>query len=226
MGIFSAEPDYDRSRILEGASRARARKRYRRATALYRRVLALEPANVELHARLAPLLAATGQHFDAWVSFRTCASAAAVEQRLDQAAAIYREAARCLPHELAAWEMLAETEQRRGRDHEAHEALLEASQQFRGRKRRPEAIHLLRRALEIEPWSPKVVLDLAHLLARSHQESEAQILLERLAGKSRGTELRCVRAAQWRIAPTLLNTWRWLRAATRSDSGDGQSLHA
>ena len=72
MGIFSSEPDYDRTRILEAASRARARKRYRKAVTLYRRVLAVEPANLELHARLAPLLAVTGRHFDAWTSFEAC----------------------------------------------------------------------------------------------------------------------------------------------------------
>lgn len=206
--------------------RARARKRYRRATALYRRVLAVEPANVELHARLAPLLVATRRPFDAWLSYRFCAEAAAADNRLEQAAAIYREAARRLRRELAAWECLAATERSRGRDREALAALREARRHFRGRRRRCEAIYLLRRAREIEPWEPGIVLDLSRLLARSDQESEAQLLLDSLADRSGGAELRRVRATQWRISPTLRNTWRWLRALAGGEPDGKRRMHA
>ncbi len=226
MGIFSSESTYDRSRLLEAAGRARTKKRYRKAVALYRRVLTVEPRNVELHVRLAPLLAATGRSFDAWLSFRSCAEVASAEKRLDQAAAIYREAARCLPRELAAWECLAATERERGRDREALEALKQAFQQFRGRSRRAQAIYLLRLAREIEAEDLGVVLPLARLLARSDQESEAHLLLDQLAERSHGSDLRRVRGAQWRVSPTLLNSWRWVRAALRGGSQDGSSIHA
>lgn len=230
MAIFGAEPAYDRSRILEAASRARQRKRYRKAAALYRRVLAVEPANVELHARLAPLLAATGNAFDAWTSYRACARAALAEKRLEQAGAIYRDAARCLPREIAAWEELASTERKRGRDKEALEALLEGRRRFTARRFRPQAISLLRRAREIDPWSPSIVIDLARLLTRSDQESEAQMLLEKLAQETSGRDLRRVRSAQWRISPTLGNTWRWLHAAATSgreaEKGRRSRIHA
>lgn len=224
MGIFSSEIDYDRSRILEAASRARSKKRYRKATALLRRILAVEPGNVELHAKLAPLLAASGRRFDAWASFRACAQPALSEKRFDQAVTVYREAVRCLPRELAAWQKLAQTERLRGREKEALEALLEGRRQFRARHRRPQAIWLLRKAREIDPAHHAVVLDLAGLLARTSQESEAQLLLERLAQESSGAELRKARGAQWRIAPTLVNTWRWMRAAMTS--GDEESADA
>ena len=230
MGIFRTEPAYDRSHILEAASRARARKRYRKAAALYRRVLAVEPSNVELHARLAPLLAATGNAFDAWTSYRACARAALVEKRLEQAATIYREAARCLPREIAAWEELASTERKRGRDKEAVEALLEGRRRFAGRRFRPHAISLLRRAREIDPASAEIAIDLARLLARSGQESEAQLLLDKLAPQTAGRDLRRVRGAQWRIAPTVGNTWRWIHAAATSgrepENGRRSRIHA
>ena len=225
MGIFSSDTSYDRSRLLEAASRARAKKRYRKAVALYRRVLAVEPANVELHARLAPLLAATRRPFDAWISFRSCANAASAENRLEQAAAVYREAARCLPRQLEAWELLATTERSRGREREALDALKEGRQQFRGRSRRSQAIYLLRRAREIETRNLDVVLDLARLLAATDQEGEARLLLERLADQAGSGELRRVRGAQWRMAPTLVNSWRWIRAALSGDE-DARSQHA
>lgn len=230
MGIFSNESTYDRARILEAASRARARKRYRKATALYRRVLAMEPGNLELHARLAPLLAATRQPFDSWVSFETCGRGALSEKRLEQAVNIYREAARCLPLEIRAWQSLAGIERQRGHDREAADALVEGRKHFRRRRHRPEAIALLRRALEIDPARSELVLDLARLLSRSHQESEAHMLLHRLAGQSSGVALRKVRAAQWRIAPTLVNSWRWIHAACTAgrepDTQRPRSVHA
>ena len=70
---FARGRPYDRARILAGAERARRRGRVARAVALYRRVLAQEPENADLHRKLAPLLAATGQRFDAWQSFRVAA---------------------------------------------------------------------------------------------------------------------------------------------------------
>lgn len=228
MGLLAADAGYDRTRILEAASRARARKRYRQAVSLYRRVLAVEPNNLELHVRLAPLLAVTGRRFDAWRSFDACGRAALAEKKLDKAAAIYREAARCLPREFQAWEQLARVERRRGRDPQALEALIEGRQQFRRRAQRPEAIALLRRGLEIDEWNLDVLLDLARLLARSEQEGEARLLLERLAQRAGGASLRRVRAAQWRISPTLTNSWRWLHAAAKAgtDEPDLRRIHA
>jgi len=228
VGVFSNEPDYDRARILEAASRARVRKRYRKATTLYRRILAVEPNNPELHARLAPMLAATGHPFDAWISFDACGRAALAEKKLDQAAAIYREAARCLPREFQAWEKLARIERQRTREKKAVEALLEGRRHFRGRRDRPQAIALLRRALELSDWNPEITLDLSRVLARTGQESEAQLLLEQLGQRCGGANLRRVRRAQWRISPTLLNTWRWLRAAFSAgrEEPDLRRIHA
>jgi tetratricopeptide (TPR) repeat protein len=225
VGIFSSDTSYDRSRLLEAAARARGKKRYRKAVMLYRRVLAVEPANAELHMRLAPLLAATRCPFDAWISFRTCAETAAAESRFEQAAAIYREATRCLPRKLEAWERLAAMERRRGREREALEALKEGSQRLRGRRTRAEAIYLLRRAREIDPGDVAVALDLARMLASTRQEGEARLLLERLADRARGSELRRVRGAQWRMSPSLANSWRWMRAAL-SGSEEGHGQHA
>ena len=60
MGLLRRGREFDRSELLEAAARARTRGRPRRAIALYRRVLAREPRSMDLHARLAPLLAETG----------------------------------------------------------------------------------------------------------------------------------------------------------------------
>ncbi|HBZ72006.1 MAG TPA: hypothetical protein DEP35_20670 [Deltaproteobacteria bacterium] len=57
------------------------------------------------------------------------------------------------------------------------------------------------------------MLDLVGLLARTSQREEALRLLEGLASRSSGAELRRVRAAEFRLSPGFRRAWRWLRAA-------------
>lgn len=217
MGLFSNNSPYDRSRVLDAATRARTKKRYARAIALYRWVLALEPQNREIHAKLAPLLAETGQHFDAWCSFKAVARGCLREGHADKALAIYREAALYLPREVQAWEAVARLKHKRGFEQEAVDTLLEGSRCFGPRWLRPQAIHLLRLARELDAWNFEVVLELARLLASTFQHHEAQLLLEGLARRSTDERLRRVRAAQFRLSPGPTTAWRWLRAALRRE---------
>jgi tetratricopeptide (TPR) repeat protein len=205
----------DRQRTLETAARERARNRRHRAIALYRSVLALERNNAELHAKLAPLLAETGQRFDAWQSYRAVANAALREGREDRALGIYREATQLLPREIEAWQGLARLLSKRGDEAEAVEVLVEGSRQFRNPYLRPQAIHLLRRARAIEPWNAVVVLELARHLGRADQREEARILLAELAERSSGAALRSVRLTLLQIDPTPSNAWSWIRAWRR-----------
>lgn len=205
---------YDRQRILEAAARERARNRRRQAIALYRSVLAVERNNADLHAKLAPLLAESGQEFDAWQSYRAVANAALREEREDRALGIYREATQLLPREIEAWQGLARLLCKRGEEPEAVEALVEGSRQFRTPYLRPLAIHLLRRARAIEPWNAVVVIELARHLGRADQRDEARILLSELAERASGATLRRVRLAELRIDPgptralRLIQAWR------------------
>jgi tetratricopeptide (TPR) repeat protein len=217
MGWFDRTRPYDRTRILDEAAQARARKKRRKAVALYRQVLAVERNNAELHARIAPLLAEIGQHFDAWVSFRIAARACLRKGRGDKALAVYREAAGHLPREIQVWQAIARLQVKRNKRREAVEALLKGVCQFRSRGYRPEAIHLLRHADEIEPWNFEVVSELARLLAKSDQPEEARRLLEGLETRMDGERLRRVYAAQFRLDGDLRYAWLWLRAAVRRE---------
>lgn len=218
MALLNRRVEYDRARILDAASRARARKKYPRAIDLYRQVLFVEPRNGDLHAKLAPLLADTGQHFDAWQSYRGVARACLREGHSEKALAVYREAANRLPREVQAWEATARLLHRAGRRTEALETLLEASRNFRSRRLRPQAVHLLRRARELDAWHFEIVRALAGLLAATRQRTEAQRLLEGLAEHATGTTLRQVRAAQFRLSPGPTSFWRWLRETWRRDA--------
>jgi len=217
MGWFDRKRPYDRTRILDAAAQARTRKKRKKAVALYRQVLAVERNNAELHARIAPLLAEIGQHFDAWVSFRIAARACLRKGRGDKALAVYREAAGHLPREIQVWQAIARLQVKRNKRREAVEALLEGVCQFRSRGYRPEAIHLLRHADEIEPWNFEVVSKLARLLAKSDQPEETRRLLEGLETRTDGERLRRVYAAQFRLDGDLRYAWLWLRAAVRRE---------
>jgi tetratricopeptide (TPR) repeat protein len=217
MGWFDRTRPYDRTRILDAAAHARARKKRKKAIALYRQVLAVERNNAELHARVAPLLAETGQRFDAWVSFRIAARACLREGRGDRALAVYREAARYLPREIEVWQAIARFQVKRGSQRDAVEVLREGARKFRSRRHWPKAIHLLRHAHEIAPWNFEVVSDLARLLAKSDQAAEARRLLEGLESRASGALLRRVYAAQFRLDGDLRYAWLWLRAAVRRE---------
>ena len=204
------ETRYDRDLILEQASRARSRRQRRRAIALYRQVLAVERNSVEIHERLAPLLAETGQEFDAWNSYRAIAHAALREGREDRAIAVFREATRAVPREIQSWQGLARLLARQSDHADAIEVLREGSRQFRTQWNRPQAIHLLRRARAIDPWHFETVLELARHLGRAEQHAEARMLLEGLAERSQGRHLRRVRVAQLAVTPGPRTLLRWL----------------
>jgi len=226
LGLIRRRVEYDRKWLLAQAEKARIRGRRRRAISFYRRVLAAEPHNGQLHARIAPLLAATGKRFDAWQSYRQAAQAQLTNKSYEEAAALYREATTTLPLQFEAWECLAKLESSRGRADRALGALLEGRSKFRAKRRRPQAIALLREARAIEPWRVDVVLDLAKLLRRSGQTPEAQWILGQLAERTEGRDLRRVRGAQWRIEPSLKHSWRWIRAALASPKSSGRRIPA
>jgi len=216
LSLFGRRNSYDRKRILDEAGQARAKGRDRRAIELYRRVLAAEPRDVDLHYRIAPLLAATGQSFDAWRSFQHVANACASAGQHEKALGVYTEAVRHLPDQFEAWTAAAELETRLGNKSRARDALIEGRHQMGGRRKRPKAIALLRAALDLEPWDVDTTLDLAALLSSSRQGNEARWLLERLTDRVKGPELVRVRAGQFRIEPTLRHAWAWLRDFVRA----------
>jgi tetratricopeptide (TPR) repeat protein len=217
MSWIGGTRPYDRTRILGDATRARARKKRRKAITLYRSVLAFERGNAELHARIAPLLAETGQAFDAWVSFQFSARTCLRGGHTDRALAIYQDATSYLPHEIESWLALARLQIDRGNRVEAVETLIEGAGQFRSRWHWPKAIQLLRRVHSVSPWDFDGVFELARLLAKSEQGMEARRLLDGLEVRASGERLRRIYAAQFRLDGDLRYAWLWLRTAMRPE---------
>jgi tetratricopeptide (TPR) repeat protein len=210
--LFGRKRQYDRARLLAEATRARQKGKAHKAVALYREILCAEPGNVDVHRRLAPLLARTQQRDEAWISYRRAAEGLEQQGFVERAIGVYREAAHHLPRESAAWLAIAELELKRGRRADAVAALWSGRRRLRSRSERPEAIRLLERAREMDPAAFEPSFDLARLLAKSGERRRAFAVLEALALGRRGRELMRVRARQLNLSPSPRTVWRWLRA--------------
>jgi tetratricopeptide (TPR) repeat protein len=222
VGWFAREKPYDRTRILADASRARKKGKHKKAIALYRQVLAVEPDNPELLRKVAPVLAEAKRHGEAWASYHRAAERFTSQGFAERAIGVYREASGYLPTEVRLWRALSDLELKRDRPVDALNALLEGRGHFRSRRTRQQAVFLLLQARKIDPSSFEANFDLADLLARSGVRDRAKRLLEELIPQVRGQQLRQVRARLFRISPTPAAAGRWLRAL---GEGRGSAAH-
>ncbi|MFQ5846762.1 MAG: tetratricopeptide repeat protein [Candidatus Methylomirabilales bacterium] len=210
---FSRQKSYDRFAILAAAEKARGKRRVRKAVTEYRKLLEVDPYDHETQGKVAPLLAERGQLPEAWSSFVAAGKGYLRDGHGDKALSIYMQASRYLPRQTEVWETIARLQVGRGRHPDAVMALLEGSRHFRRRNGRPQAIHLLRQAYEIEPWHFEATLELARQLAKADAKGEALHFLHGLAARAQGRNLRRVRGTLFRMSPSLAAAWRWLRAA-------------
>jgi thioredoxin-like negative regulator of GroEL len=215
MGLMRKKV-YDRQRILAQAARARKRRRWGKAIALYQQILSREPDNPEILRKVAPLLAKAKQNDEAWKSYRRAAEQLSARGFSEQAIGLYREAAGYLPREVAVWTALAEQEVARGRRADAIAVLLAGRRHFRSWRARGNAIELLHCARKIDRENFEVDFDLAALLANSGARPRARQLLEALAARSQAGELRRVRARLFVLFPSPRSAYGWVTSLVRA----------
>lgn len=201
--------------LLTDAHRARNKGQARAAIRLYRRILVENPDNLEVAMRVAPMLAYADEAFEAWQLYRRVALAHARARRYTECLAVYREACRFVPGEFEAWRLCAELQLKLNRPEGAFETLIEGRLHFGEPGARAQAIALLRRAREIEPWDDDLLLDLAGLYAASDQPELALELLSTLACRVEGRRLRRVRTLQLRLTLSPRYALLWLRTFGR-----------
>jgi tetratricopeptide (TPR) repeat protein len=210
---FKRQESYSRAEKLERAARARGRGRKGRAIAEYKKVLSLDPGDLDVHSRIAPLLAGKKLFDEAWASFETAADGFYARGFTTRAMGVYRQAARAIPGNTAPWEAVVRLQMEKGLKPDAINTLIEASTRFKGRKQRAGRIKLLRLAFDLAPWRHDVTYDLAATLVRGGCRKEALELFTGLADRLTGRELSRVRGTMLRRFPTPGAAWRWLRAA-------------
>lgn len=204
---------YSRSESLEAAGKAASRGKVKKAIGEYKKVLEADPGDHVVHGKLAPLHARAKKFREAWASFRAAGEGYLQKGFSAKAQSVYTQATRCIPEEVEAWEVLAGLQQERGLQADAVRTLLNGSFHFRRRQSRHKAVRLLRKAFGAAPWHFEVTLNLARITAKTGGKAEAIRLLNGLAEREKGRNLRTVRGAILRLSPTPASAWRWLRAA-------------
>lgn len=199
---------------MQAADEARARGKLEKAASGYRTVLIEQPNDPSTSLKLGDVLARLGDDDGAAVCFRAAAQRHLAAGFVDRASAVHTAAVEALPLvaefrlESARFHLL------RGRSADAVRVLQGGGEALARARRPEEAIALLRRAAEIEPWHLETALLLARLLARQGQRSEAVALAAGLESRVRGPALRRVRWLAFRLSPGLGTFWRWLRVGS------------
>jgi tetratricopeptide (TPR) repeat protein len=186
---------YERATVLDQADRARGRGSIRKAIRGYKTILQHDPADHQVHARVAPLLARTHKWDEARKSFDAAGEGFLKQGFAEKAIAVWTSAAQHFPEDVEYWERIANEQVRRGKRVDAVKALLQGRDRLRARKYRATAVLLLRQVLSIDAFHFEATLDLCSLLSKEGPSGKAES--ERL--------LRCLeRSSDHVFAPVLI----------------------
>ncbi len=208
-----ANRPFDRTEALAAADVARARGNRKQAIAGYRRVLEVNPQDLTVHAKIAPLLAASGDRDAALASFRAAADGQARAGFHERALSLFIQAAEHYPDEEPLWPEIARLHLQRGRRAEAVAALTQGGWRLHLARQHAVAERVLRLALQFEPHDADAIAILARTVHAAGRRDEAVALLEELAARVSGRRLRAVRGIVFRVHPTFGHLWAWVRAA-------------
>ena len=209
MALFGKKP-VSRQDRLAAAGKARAEGRTSKAVSEYRKALADRPDDPTTHAKLAPLLAKTGDYPSAWGSFVAAGERFFEQGFVDKALSNYLQATRAMPWHPKAWKAAARMMLDKGRRADAYRLVLEGRDHLRRRSQRPEAIELLTVAAQIDDSDFEVMIDLARLLRKVGRTEDATIVLERLAKLHEGSRLKRVRREYLSLGQSAKTAWAWL----------------
>ena len=200
-----------RDTVAEEAAAALGKGRKKKALRLYGQILDLEPDNLELHGRIAPLLAETGKRTEAWESYQRAAEHHHEQGFVDKAISVYRQAAEKLPRTVEVWERLSSLQVEREHAGEAFRVLEEGCRQFTWRRWKGR-LRLLEGMNRLQPANVPCACLLARLLVRDDRKHEALDLLAALETGLDRRGLRRVRGVAACLSPTPGAGWRWLSA--------------
>lgn len=203
---------------MAAAQKAVAKGRLKRAIAEYSRILEHAPGDFEVRGKLAPLQAKCMMLNAAWSNFNAAARGYEQDGFVEKALSVYRQAAHSFPDRPGPWEMLADLHLQMHHQADALAALREGASHFRSRSTRSTGVRLLEKAHRIDPEDSDTTLELSRRLAKAGRRREAVALLERFARRQEGIPLRRARFLLFRLRPTPVRAWHWLRAA-REASG-------
>ncbi len=199
--LFRAPASYDRGDVLREAEKHRSRGRIRKAIREYERVLAVDPQDVEVHWKVAPLYIRIRRRDSAKASLRRVIAWYEKRGFVDKAIAALRLALKIDRRDLAARMHLADLYLAKALTANAVKLLERARRIFRGRQFFREALAVEEKILSITPDDFRAQVSKARLLSKAGKGREARQLLLTM-------ELRCAREGnrkRWRKTRWLLS---------------------
>ena len=212
MSLLCEKKDLSASELRRKALIARRRGKRKKAISLYRKALSKEPEDPDSQIRLGRLLAERKKLDEAWGCFVKAAGGYHEKGFVEKAVGVYKQARQYVPTKIEVWQRLADLNIQRGRSADAVNNLYLGSRVFRRRKHRRKALELLSQAFQIEPYRFEVTYDLAVLLIKHKEKGRARKMLDELARRTKGRDLRRVRGKLFWLGPTPAAGWRYARA--------------
>ena len=210
--MFREKKDLSASELRREALIARKKGKRKKAISLYRKALSKEPEDPDSQIRLGRLLAERNEFDEAWGCFVKAAGGYYEKGFVDKAVGVYKQARQYVPTKIEVWQRLADLDLQRGRSADAVNNLYLGSRVFRRRKHRRKAHELLSQAFQIEPYRFEVTYDLAVLLIKYKEKGRARKMLDELARRTKGRDLRRVRGKLFWLGPTPAAGWRYAKA--------------
>jgi len=209
--LFGTAGSYDRGVILREAEKCRSRGRIRKAIREYERVLAVDPYDMEAHAKVAPLYIRTGRWDKAQASLRRVVAWYEKQGFVDKAVATLRLALKIDRRDLAARMHLADLFLAKGLPASAVRLLERARRTFRGKVFLKEALAVEEKILSIAPDDFRAQVSKARLLSKAGKRRDARELLLRMESRcAREGNGKCWRKTRWllsRHAPCASTAW-------------------
>lgn len=211
MGLFRAVPAYDRREILREAERHRSRGRIRKAIRDYEKVLAIDPNDVEVHGKVAPLYIRTGRKDKAKASLRRVIVWYEKQGFVDKAIGMLRVALKIDRRDLGARLHLADLYVGKALTASALKLLERARRTFRGKRYLEEALAVEEKILTIAPDDFRAQVSRTRLLVKAGRGREARELLLRMESQcARRGNRKYWRKTRWlltRHAPSVSTAW-------------------
>lgn len=211
MNPSAASASYDRSEILRRAEKYRSQRRTRKAIREYEKILSVDPRDIEVHIRVAPLYIRAGRSDQAKASLRQAAAWYEKQGFADKAIATLRLALTVDRRDLVAHLGLSELYRSKDLDGDARSVLDAARRAFRGKRFLHEALAVEERILVLAPDDFRAQVSHVRLLWKTGNRREALERLGRMeeqwARRGNTRYWRKTRRLHCRLAPSLSNSW-------------------
>jgi pilus assembly protein FimV len=211
MKFSRATASYDRDDILGRAETYRSRGRIRKAIREYEKILAMDPRDMHVHTRVAPLYIRMGRKDRAKDSLRQVIAGYEKQGFTEKAIAMLRLALTVDRHDLAMHLHLADLHLANTHAGNARNILDAARKAFRSKKYRSEALAVEEKILRLAPDDFPTQVSIVRLLWKSRKKREALDRLrqmeEQWARRGNRPNWRKTRRLLCRYSPSLPSAW-------------------